>query len=71
MSSLVTREIIMTAAEHDTITNPNNSQNIAAAAKAKQTFSNISAGVNLNIVKPRSKKISLRARLEILNGTTR
>jgi len=71
MSSLITREIIMTDTEHDAITNPNSLQNIDAADKARRTFSNISAGVNLNLIKPRSKKSSLRARLEILNGTKR
>ena len=71
MSNLRTTEIIMSAEDYDAISNPKNPKNKAAMARAQKNFSKFSKTSNINIVKPESKKLSLRKRLEILNGTSR
>ncbi|ETY73874.1 hypothetical protein LFAB_10155 [Lactiplantibacillus fabifermentans T30PCM01] len=71
MSNLRTTEIIMSAADYDAISNPKNPKNKAAMVRAQKNFSKLSKTSNINIVKSESKKLSLRKRLEILNGTSR
>ena len=71
MNLETTKFNIINAEDFDAITNPQNPKNKAAVAMAKETFSKISKSSNFNIVTPKSKKMDLRKRLEILNGTIR